>query len=138
MTRTSPGQQAGFTPGNEPAEPSRPAPPPGEPLRVDAQYDSEQGRCTLRAVGEIDLATSGLLRERVMEQLEQTPQMLVLDLCAVGFLGSSGLAVLVEVRTEAQRRNVGLRLVANSRAVLRALTATGLIELFDVDTAGWT
>lgn len=126
MTRTSPGQQAGFTPGNGPAE----------PLRVDVQYGPEQGRCTLRAVGEIDLATSGLLRDRVMNQLEQTPRLLVLDLCAVGFLGSSGLAVLVEVRTEAQRRDVGLRLVANSRAVLRALTATGLIDLFDVDTAG--
>lgn len=136
MTRTSPGQQAGFTPGNGPAEPNRPVPPPGEPLRVDPQYDPEQGRCTLRVAGEIDLATSGLLRDRVMAQLEQAPQLLVLDLCAVGFLGSSGLAVLVEVRTEAQRRGVGLRLVANSRAVLRALTATGLIELFDVDSTG--
>lgn len=136
MTRTSPGQQAGVPAGNGPAEPIRPAPPPGEPLRIDLQHDPEQGRCTLRATGEIDLATSGLLRARVMEQLEQAPQLLVLDLCAIGFLGSSGLAVLVEVRTEAQRRDVGLRLVANSRAVLRALTATGLIELFDVDTTG--
>jgi anti-sigma B factor antagonist len=90
----------------------------------------------MRAIGEIDLATAGLLRSRVMEQLEQLPRRLVLDLSAVGFLGSSGLAVLVEIRTEAQRREVGLRLITNSRAVLRALTATGLIELFDVDTAG--
>lgn len=97
---------------------------------------SPGGVCALRVVGEIDLATSGLLRSRVMEQLEQGPAQLALDLSAVGFLGSSGLAVLVEVRTEAQRRDVVLRLITNSRAVLRALTATGLIDLFDVQNVG--
>lgn len=72
-----------------------------------------------------------------MEQLEQGPRLLVLDLRRVDFLGSSGLAVLIELRTEAQRRGIGLRLVATSRAVLRPLVATGLITLFDVnDTAG--
>lgn len=97
---------------------------------------SAEGSCALRVVGEIDLATAGLLRRRVLEQLEQGPALLTLDLSAVGFLGSSGLAVLVEVRTEAQRRDVGLRLITNSRAVLRALTATGLIDLFDVHNVG--
>lgn len=135
MTRTSPGQEAGCTSGMEPGKQIRPAPPSGEPLRVDVQHGPDR-RCTLRASGEIDLATSGLLRSRLMEELEQSPELLVLDLSAVGFLGSSGLAVLVELRTETQRRNIGLRLVTNSRAVLRALTATGLIELFDVDTVG--
>jgi len=135
MTRTSPGQEAGLTSGREPADQIRPVPPSVEPLRVDVR-SSPQGDCTLRVVGEIDLATAGLLRSRVMEQLEQGPPQLMLDLSAVGFLGSSGLAVLVEVRTEAQRRDVVLRLITNSRAVLRALTATGLIDLFDVDSVG--
>lgn len=135
MTRTSPGQEAGRTPGQEPVDQIRPVPPSGEPLRVDVRPSPADG-CTLRVVGEIDLATAGLLRRRVMEQLEQGPSLLALDLSAVGFLGSSGLAVLVEVRTEAQRRNVVLRLITNSRAVLRALTATGLIDLFDVHRVG--
>lgn len=132
MTRTSPGQEAGCISG---MKPGKQIPPSAEPLRVDVQHGPD-GRCTLRASGEIDLATSGLLRSRLMEEVEQSPELLVLDLSAVGFLGSSGLAVLVELRTETQRRNIGLRLVTNSRAVLRALTATGLIELFDVDPVG--
>lgn len=135
MTRTSPGQKAGLTPGREPADQIRPVPPSGAPLRVDVEESPGHG-CTLRVVGEIDLATAGLLRSRVMEQLEQCPPLLALDLSAVGFLGSSGLAVLVEIRTEAQRRDVVLRLVTNSRAVLRALDATGLIDLFDVHSVG--
>ena len=135
MTRTSPGQEAGLTPGREPADRLRPVSSSADPLRVEVQR-SPQGGCTLRVGGEIDLATAGLLRSRVMEQLEQGPPQLALDLSAVGFLGSSGLAVLVEVRTEAQRRDVVLRLITNSRAVLRALTATGLIDLFDVHPVG--
>ena len=135
MTRTSPGQEAGLTPGRGSADQIRPVPPSGEPLRVDVEGSPEGGR-TLRVVGEIDLATAGLLHSRVMEQLKQSPPLLSLDLSAVGFLGSSGLAVLVEVRTEAQRRDVVLRLVTNSRAVLRALTATGLLDLFDVHSVG--
>ena len=56
----------------------------------------------------------------------------VLDLSGVSFLGSSGLAVLVEARDQAQRSSGELRLVCSSRIVLRALEATGLRELFDI------
>lgn len=133
MTRTPPGREADVTPNEEPVEQTPSVPPAGEPLVVGLHVDAEGGR-SLRVTGEIDLATSPLLRDSVMEQLAQAPRRLVLDLRGVDFLGSSGLAVLVEIRTEALRRDVGLQLVTNSRAVLRALTATGLIELFDVDT----
>lgn len=129
MTRTSPGPDADLSPPEEPVDESRP--PIAAPLWAQVQSD-QQGTCTLQVVGEIDLATAPLLRSRAMEQLERGPRVLVLDLEEVSFLGSSGLAVLIQIRTEAMRRDVGLRLVSSSRAVLRALTATGLIELFDV------
>jgi len=48
----------------------------------------------------------------------------------VSFLGSSGLAVLVEARDHAQQGGHQLRLVCSSRIVLRALEATGLRDLF--------
>lgn len=71
-----------------------------------------------------------------MQQLQRAPRLLVLDLERVDFLGSSGLAVLIELRAEAQRCGIGLRLVTTSHAVLRPLVATELIRLFDVaDTA---
>lgn len=129
MTRMSPGQDSDLNPAEEFRLGS--GPPSGSPLRMTVQPDSN-GTCTLQVAGEIDLATSPLLRSRVMEQLEHAPRVLVLDLQRVSFLGSSGLAVLIEIRTEALRRDVGLRLITTSQAVLRALTATGLIELFDV------
>ncbi|MGH3915584.1 MAG: anti-sigma factor antagonist [Pseudonocardiaceae bacterium] len=102
-------------------------------LRLDVLTRAD-GTCTLRALGEVDLASSPLLRRHAMAQLYQAPCLLVLDLRGVDFLGSSGLAVLVDLRAEAKRRGIKLRLVATSRVVLRPLVATGLIKLFDLDT----
>lgn len=93
---------------------------------------------TVELAGEVDLVTVPLLHDRVMTVLDQVPgfdpsaRRMVLDMRQVSFLGSSGLAVLVELRTAAQRRDVRLQLVTTSRAVLRPLIATGLIELFEV------
>ena len=132
MTRTSPGHDASaHLPQDAQWEPAA-----GDLLRMDVRADPE-GPITLRVIGEIDLATAPLLRSRAMKHLVQTPGRLVLDLRRVEFLGSSGLAVLIEIRSEAMRRGIGLLLVTASRAVLRPLIATGLIELFDVDAGDW-
>lgn len=104
-----------------------------ELLRVDVQVDPG-GTTVLRVIGEIDLATSPLLRSQAMSRLAEAPRQLVLDLRRVGFLGSAGLAVLVDIRGDALRRDIDLRLRTASPAVLRPLIATSLIELFDVDT----
>lgn len=138
MSCTTPGQNVGVSPREEQAEEFPTVPEPrtgprtGQALRVEILTDPS-GTSTLRLHGEIDLATSPLLHRWAMDQLEREPRHLVLDLQQVDFLGSSGLAVLVEIRTEALRRGIGLRLVSTSRAVLRPLTATRLLDLFDVD-----
>jgi anti-sigma B factor antagonist len=106
---------------------------PNDMLRVDVSTAAD-GTRTLQLAGEIDLVTVAMLQSRVMAELTQSRPQLVLDMRKVGFLGSCGLAALVEIRTEAIRRNVGLRLVSDSRAVLRPLAVTGLMELFDVSS----
>lgn len=137
MTCTSPGQRAGISSGGGSSEEIRlpPQPPAGDMLRVAVQPRPE-GTCILQVIGEIDLVTAPLLRSSAMEALERPHRRLVLDLQQVAFLASSGLAVLVDIRTEALRRGVGLQLVTTSRAVLRPLIATGLIQLFEVDASG--
>ncbi len=83
-------------------------------------------------VGEVDLHTEPLLTSRVNEELVRCPKALVLDLSGVSFLGSSGLAVLVQIRDRAGEQGVPLRLVSNSQAVIRPLVATGLEATFDI------
>jgi anti-sigma B factor antagonist len=96
------------------------------------------GAQVLRVSGEIDLIGAPALRSALVPTLDRSA-LVVLDLSEVSFLGSSGLAVLVEAREQAQRSQHELRLVCTTRIVLRALEATGLRELFvvapDLDSA---
>ena len=84
----------------------------------------------IRLTGEIDMLTTPALRAKVNEELQGGPSVLILDMLSVEFLGSSGLALLVEALDESRNRDVSLRLVANSRPVSRPLQATGLTDLF--------
>lgn len=90
------------------------------------------GSYLVTIAGEVDMVTSPYLRSYLQEQIERAGSMLVLDLRRVAFLGSSGLAVLVETLEWTRERRIGLRLVCNSREVVRPLEATGLTELFEI------
>ncbi len=84
--------------------------------------------------GEVDMLTSPQLRAAVLEQFEPSSgiELVVLGMDGVTFLGTSGLAVLIEVREAAHAAGVELRLACTARRVLRPLTIAGLIPLFDI------
>jgi anti-sigma B factor antagonist len=102
---------------------------------ADQQLNVAVSRATddvviLQVAGEIDLLTANLLGERVREQqLLPSNRVLILDLSAVSFMGSSGLA---EIVAAAQDDSAALVLVATSRAVLRPLEATGLLPMLTI------
>ncbi|MFC5996391.1 STAS domain-containing protein [Pseudonocardia hispaniensis] len=93
--------------------------------------DHGRDALVVHVLGEIDTLTAPVLREKLDEHLPTTP-LVVLDLSAVTFLGSAGLAVLVSARDTAEQHGHRLRLVCGSRIATRALEATGLLTLFDV------
>ncbi|MCO1653919.1 STAS domain-containing protein [Pseudonocardia humida] len=91
------------------------------------------GKVVLEVGGEVDMLTSPQLRAAVLEQFEtEGVGTVVLVLDGVTFLGTSGLAVLIEVREAAQTAGSDLRLVCTARRVLRPLTIAGLVPLFNV------
>jgi anti-sigma B factor antagonist len=92
----------------------------------------EDGAVTVTVVGEVDTFTAPVLRSSLDSQLEQSPRELVIDLSGVQFLGSAGLAVLVETQKSAKAKDVALTLIATTRAVTRPLEVTGLIDLFTI------
>jgi anti-sigma B factor antagonist len=96
-------------------------------LAVTQQGDAR----VLSASGEIDIISAPDLRGALQAALTRGG-LVVLDLSEVSFLGSSGLAALVEARELTKPGNSEFRLVCASRIVLRALEATGLRELFDI------
>jgi anti-sigma B factor antagonist len=99
---------------------------------VDLDVERRADVVIVHIGGEVDMLTTPMVSALITEQLQTAPSTLVLDLSAVGFLGSSGLAALVAAREEAGNRGVTLRLVGSGHAVQRPLTATGLAELFDI------
>jgi anti-sigma B factor antagonist len=86
----------------------------------------------LRVAGEVDMLTSPDLREAITGQLSSSLRRLIIDLDGVEFLGTSGLAALVETRTQAQANSVELWLVCSNRNVLRPLQIAGLVSLFRI------
>ena len=104
----------------------------GEVIRFDVVDHGPEVR-VLHVVGELDTLTSPLLASRLAEQ-QAAVSHLVVDLSDVTFLGSAGLAALVEAKEMADRRGGQLLVVPGSRIAQRALEATGLLGLFT--TAG--
>ncbi len=85
----------------------------------------------LHVVGELDTLTAPLLAGELAGQ-QAAVSTLVVDLSDVTFLGSAGLAALVEAKDAAEKACGRLLLVPGSRIAKRALEATGLLRLFTV------
>jgi anti-sigma B factor antagonist len=86
----------------------------------------------LRIAGEVDMVSSPFLRQTVIDEIGAGVRWLILDFNEVGFMGTSGLAVLVEARAEALDAGVELWLVCAKRATLRSLDIAGLRPLFRI------
>jgi len=91
-----------------------------------------RGQVVVEVEGEVDMLTSPQLRRVVLDQLAGDAELVVLGLDAVTFLGTSGLAVLIELREAAHAAGVELRLACTQRRVLRPLAIAGLVPLFDI------
>ncbi|HEY0812883.1 MAG TPA: STAS domain-containing protein [Pseudonocardia sp.] len=102
----------------------------GEVIRFDVVDHGPEVR-VLHVVGELDTLTSPLLAGQLAEQQSEVAH-LVVDLSDVSFLGSAGLAALVEAKEAADSSGKQLLLVPGSRIAKRALEATGLLGLFTI------
>ena len=105
-------------------------------LSLSTRADRDGG-VTVSATGDIDAYTAPLLRSVLDSQLRRgrPTAPLVIDLTGVQFLGSAGLAALVETQKAANARGIDLRLIATTRAVTRVLEVTGLVQLFTLSGA---
>ena len=86
------------------------------------------------ATGEIDSSSAPQFRQ-ILEPLLDDADLceIVVDLGGVTFLDSAGLCVLAAAHRRTKGRNVELRVLASSRAVIRPLQITGLWDLLRVE-----
>jgi anti-sigma B factor antagonist len=79
--------------------------------------------------GEIELATAPELTAALDEAIRRTSGLFVVDLCAVGFLDSTGISCLVRARALLGADDRALVLICPPGSTRRALELTGLDEL---------
>jgi anti-sigma B factor antagonist len=101
-----------------------------EPVRITDQGD---GTLEVSLFGDIDFANSPSVREAIRAAVsEAAPTVVRVDLAAVTFLDSSGIAVLVIVHRLAGSVGARYSVVHANPTVYEHLRLTGLAELFGV------
>lgn len=92
---------------------------------LSLRVESDQGARTLRLSGELDLATADVFRAAVDDALASDEE-LVIDLSALTFIDSTGIAILIAAITDGAEQT---RFVpSQAPAVTRVLRLTGVEE----------
>ncbi len=92
---------------------------------------TEKGTTIVDVVGQIDLGSSPALRKTLMESLKCTKSVAI-NLSAVKYIDSSGIASLLEVLKEARNSEKRLVLFGLTGAVLQVLQLTRLTGVFEI------
>jgi anti-anti-sigma factor len=89
---------------------------------------------SVEVTGEIDLHTSGYLQRAALTELDPVPDLVVLDMRQVTFLGVSAITALITIRDAIEGRG-GRMCIYPSPAVQRVLQPACVEDRFDVRTA---
>jgi anti-sigma B factor antagonist len=101
---------------------------PGEPegalFAVDTEFARRAARLALR--GELDLATVGIFEDALCALWSRDVDRVEIDLRDLTFLGSAGVAAILEVNARAREAGCALTLVRGPGPVHRIFELTGI------------
>jgi anti-sigma B factor antagonist len=97
---------------------------PEEQITIDFTLHGEIS--VVCVAGEVDLSTCESIRETLRTLVDHRPPALVLDLTAIDFFGSSGVAILVDMIEQTARTGVAFAVAADGACVLRPLRVTNV------------
>jgi anti-sigma B factor antagonist len=96
-------------------------------MTIDIQTRYEADTAVVAAVGDVDLATAGLIEQAIADALAHSGVTGVeVDLSGVEFLDSSGISVLLKGRRMADRAGSRYRVVRAHDIALRVLEVSGV------------
>jgi anti-anti-sigma factor len=105
-----------------------PSPPEGALFGVDTEY---AGRCAYLALrGELDIATVRLLDDELRAVWRRDIRRIEIDMRNLSFIGSAGVAALLEANSRARNVGCALTLVRGPVAVQRIFELTGIESQF--------
>lgn len=107
---------------------------PDEDVPFTVRTDERADHLRVLVSGELDLYREGELRTAVSALLaDRAPDRLVLDVCGLQFLDSSGLRALLHCRDRARSVGVPLTLAVTPGPVTRLLDLAGVRDWFDYE-----
>ena len=101
-------------------------------MDLDLQTSERDGHSVLSLRGEIDVYTAPLLRQAILDLVEQGRLNVVIDMTEVDFLDSTGLGVLVEGLKRVRTRDGTFAIVATQDKILKIFDITGLNKAFPI------
>lgn len=104
-------------------------------MELEIPDSDVDGWTVVAAAGEIDVATAPMLRERLVDLINEGSHQVVLDLENVDFIDSTGLGVLVGAVRRARAEDGDLRIVCTNSRLLRIFDITGLDQVFTIDAS---
>ncbi|CAN5346416.1 anti-sigma factor antagonist BldG [soil metagenome] len=100
---------------------------------MDFKVEGNNERLVVRVSGEVTAASSAELRQAVQELSARKPQAIVLDLTDMPFIDTSGLGVLVGLRSHLKRQGTALSVENPQARVLQVFRLTQLSRIFGMD-----
>ena len=104
------------------SQPNAPRPSP-EPFRCEVSR--QDSSATVRAIGELDLATVPALDDQLAELRDAGIRRLILDLRGLDFIDSTGLRLILEYDALARNDGFSIALIKGPDAVQRIFEITG-------------
>jgi anti-sigma B factor antagonist len=105
-------------------------------MELSIERHEADGLWVLEVRGEVDLHSSPELRKQIMDAVPNAKSGLEIDLSAVDYMDSSGVATLVEGFKRSRELGVSFVLVNPSQPVTKVLELTRLDSVFEVRKAG--
>lgn len=90
------------------------------------------GNAVLEVHGEVDFFSAPSLQDRLAALIHSGSGPLLVNLCSVGFIDSTGLGAMVGCLTLANERKRSLRVVCDQERVLKLFRITGLDSIFKI------
>lgn len=105
---------------------------------LEISVDQAGKDAVVRLTGRVDVDSSPDLRDRLRTLLlEKTlPTSIIVDLAAVPYIETSGVATLIEALRIARHHQINFRLQGLSGATLRLFEVTGVLALFNAGASG--
>ena len=103
-----------------------------EAAALDLHRSERDGATLITISGDVDGRAAPIVRDSLVDAIENTGGLIILDLTDVLYTDSMGLGMLVGALKRANEYEVRLRFVITTPQVLKVLNITGLNRIFDL------